>query len=199
VGNSQVETSKKKCKKLGITLIFLDESGFSLSPICGKTWCEVGKPRVLREVYSRHTQTGLGFITMTPEQQRLNFRFTIFPGAINTDDVIFYLRMIHHHYNNKVMIIFDRLPSHISAQKFFEREHPDWFLFEYLPSYSPELNPVEQCWNQMKNVIMVNFVPFCIEDIVAKTLEAAQIINKDPKLIAASSCFVRVLFLCTCD
>ena len=26
-------------------------------------------------------------------------------------------------------------------------------------SYSPELNPVEQCWQTMKNVFMVNFVP----------------------------------------
>jgi hypothetical protein len=48
-----------------------------------------------------------------------------------------------------------------------------------------ELNPVEQCWNQMKNVQMANFVPFSIEDIVAKTLEAAQVINNDPKLLAA--------------
>jgi hypothetical protein len=36
----------------------------------------------------------------------------------------------------------------------------------------------------MKNVQMANFVPFCIEDIVAKTLEAAQVINNDPKLLA---------------
>ena len=53
-------------------------------------------------------------------------------------------------------MIFDRLSSHIAAQKFFEEEHPDWFVFEYLPSYSPELNPVEQCWRNMKNVSMAN-------------------------------------------
>jgi hypothetical protein len=35
---------------------------------------------VLRETFSRHTQTGLGFMTMTPEQRRLHFRFTIFCG-----------------------------------------------------------------------------------------------------------------------
>jgi transposase len=163
----------------------LDESGFSLSPIRGTTWAEVGKPVVLREIFSRNTQTGFGFITMSPGLRRLMFRFTIFPGAINTEDVKMFLRLIHDHYNCKVIIILDRLSSHISAQKFFEREHPNWFFFEYLPSYSPELNPVEQCWNQMKNVIMANFVPFCVEDLVAKTLEAAQEINDDPKLLPA--------------
>jgi transposase len=38
------------------------------------------------------------------------------------------------------------------------REHSGWFLFEYFPAYSPELNPVEQCWQYMKNVQMANFV-----------------------------------------
>jgi transposase len=51
--------------------------------------------------------------------------------------------------------------------------------------YSPELNPVEQGWQHMKNVQMANFVPFCMEDIVENTLEAAQVINNDPKLLAA--------------
>lgn len=140
---------------------------------------------VLRETFSRQSQTGLGFITMTPKQRRLNFRFTIFPGAINTEDMIFFLTMIHHHYGTKVMIIFDRLSSHISAQKFFERGRPQWFIFEYLPAYSPELNPVEQCWQMMKNVYMANFVPMSIEHLEKKTLEVAQLINNDTKKLDA--------------
>jgi transposase len=94
--------------------------------------------------------------------------------------------MVHRYYGNKkVMIIFDRLPAHIAAQNYFERTHSDWFLFEYLPSYSPELNPVEQCWQQMKNVLMANYVPMSIDDLVEKTLEVAQEINHDPKLLPA--------------
>lgn len=167
-------------------LIFWDESGFSLSPIRGTTWSEIGKPMVLRETYSRQSQTGLGMITMTPQQRRLQFRFTIFSGAINTEDMIFFLTMVHEYYGGKrVMIIFDRLPAHISARNYFEHTHPDWFEFEYLPSYAPELNPVEQCWQQMKNVLMANFVPMSIEHLKEKTLEAAQEINNDPKLLPA--------------
>jgi transposase len=167
-----------------LILIFLDESGFSMSPIRGTTWAEVGKPVVLREIFSRQTQTGLGFLTMTPEQRRLNFRFTIFPGAINTENMIFFLTMIHHYYGKTVMIIFDRLSSHISAQQFFVRTHPNWFVFEYLPPYAPGLNPVEQCWNHMKNVQMANFVPLSVEHLTERALQAAQVINNDPKLMA---------------
>jgi hypothetical protein len=180
-----LEASKKKAKRLGMTVIFLDESGFSMSPTRGTTWCEVGKPMMLREVFSRHTQTGFGFLTMTPLQRRLNFRFTIFPEAVNTEYVIFFLTMIHDYYGEQVMIIFDRLSAHIAARKYFERVHPRWFMFEYLPSYSPELNPVEQCWQVMKNVYMANFVPLSVEHLHEKALEVAQVINKDRKRLAS--------------
>jgi len=55
-------------------------------------------------------------ITMTPIQQRLEFRFSMFDGAMNTELMIFYLTMVHHYYGKTVMIIFDNLSSHISAQ-----------------------------------------------------------------------------------
>jgi len=180
-----LETIEKKAKKLGIPLIFWDESGFSLSPIRGITWCEVGNPIVLRETYSRQSQTALGMITMTPIQQRLEFRFTMFEGAMNTEMMIFFLTMVRRYYGKQVMIIFDRLSAHISAQKYFERVQPDWFIFEYLPSYSPELNPVEQCWQHMKNVSMTNFVPICMGCLETKAFEVAQEINNDPKLLPA--------------
>jgi len=93
--------------------------------------------------------------------------------------------MIHAHYGKQVMIVWDRLSSHLSAQKFFEREHSDWFVFEYFPSYSPELNPVEQCWQYMKNVQMANYIATSVEQLREKVLEAASTINDDPKLLAA--------------
>ena len=92
---------------------------------------------------------------------------------------MFFLTMIHEYYGMKVILVGDRLSSHLSAQKFFRRTRPDWFVFENLPTYSPELNPVEQCWQMMKNVYMANFVPKDVEHLEAKAFEVAQIINKD--------------------
>jgi transposase len=141
---------------------------------------------VLRETYSRQSQTALGMITMTPARQQLKFRFTMFDGAMNTEMMIFFLTMVHDYYDGKkVMIIFDRLSAHLAADAYFERNHRDWFLFEYFPSYSPELNPVEQCWQHMKNVSMANFVPIDIDCLKMKAFEAAQEINKNPKLLPA--------------
>ena len=60
-----------------------------------------------------------------------------------------------------------------------------FLVFEQLPTYSPELNPVEQCWQMMKNVFMANFVPTCVEELESKAVESAQILNNDPMLLAS--------------
>jgi transposase len=95
-----------------------------------------------------------------------------------------FLTQIHHYYGGKVMILWDGLPAHVATQTYFERERPDWFLFEYFPGYSPDLNPVEQCWNMMKNVFLANFVPITLEHLREKALEVAKRLDNDPKLLA---------------
>ena len=125
-------------------------------------------------------------ITMTLVRQQLKFCFSMFDGAMNTEMMIFFLTMVHDYYDcKKVMIIFDRLSSYLAADAYCERNHRDWFLFEYFPSYSPELNPVEQCWQYMKNVSMANFVPMGMDELKAKAFDATQEINSDPKLLPA--------------
>lgn len=80
-------------------------------------------------------------ISMSPVRRQLQFHFTIFSGSMKTEDTIFWLTQLHHYYQGKkVLILWDRLSCHLAAQQHFEASHPDWFIFEYLPSYSPELN-----------------------------------------------------------
>ena len=190
-----METHKKKAKKLGALLIFVDESGFSLSPTLGPTWAEVGKPTVLCETFTRcSNQSGLGFISVLPTGRKMKFHFTIMDGSCVTEDFVFWLTQLHHHFRKKVIVVWDRLSAHLSAQSFFEREHPAWFLFEYFPPYSPELNPVEQCWHWMKDVFLVNFVPKDNPELYVKVLEAAQNINRDPKLLPAFFFHARLRF-----
>jgi transposase len=163
----------------------VDESGFSLSPIRGTTWAQIGKPSVIRETFTRRNQSGLGFISATPSGRKMKFHFTIMDGSCVTEDFIFWLIQLHHHFRKKVVIVWDRLLAHLSAQKYFEREKPGWFFFEYFPSYSPELNPVEQCWQWMKNVHLANYVAKDNPELHLKVREAAQYINNDPMLLPA--------------
>ena len=165
-----------------MTLILWDESGISLMPNVGTTWAPVGETPVLLETPGRHNHTMLGFITRSPRRHDLDFRFTVFKGSANTEDMIFFLTEIHHYYRSRVMIVWDHLSAHHAAELYFEEMRPNWFEFHYFPSYSPELNPVEPCWNQIKNVYLANFVPANDDELVSAVLESGERINEQKLL-----------------
>jgi transposase len=168
-----------------LPLTIWDESGFSFVPNRNHTWAPIGQTPLLRETPGRHNHTGLGFITRTPRRHLLKFRFTIFKGAARTEDLIFHLTELHHHYGGqKVLVLWDHLPGHHGAESYFTERHSDWFAFEYFPTHSPELNPVESCWNRMKNEYLSNFVPTSDEELTAAVCAAAMKINEKKKIDA---------------
>jgi len=170
-----------------LPLTIWDESGFSFVPNRNHTWVPVGQTPLLRETPGRHNHTGLGFITRTPRRHLLKFRFTMFKGAARTEDLIFHLTELHHYYGGKkVLVLWDHLPGHHGADSYFSEHHRDWFEFEYFPTHSPELNPVESCWNKMKNEYLPNFVPTSDEELGSAVYAAAMKINKEKKVL---SCF----------
>ncbi len=119
-----------------------DESGFSLSPNRRRTWAPVGQTPTITEAPRCRSQTGLGFLTITPERRLVDFRFTMTPEGLKTPECIFWLREIHLYYRKKVIMVWDNLSVHYATEAYFTEERPDWFDFYYFPSYSPELNPV---------------------------------------------------------
>jgi DDE superfamily endonuclease len=50
----------------------------------------------------------------------------------------------HHPLQAPLIVIWDNLNTHVSAvMREFTGAHPDWLTVVQLPSYAPELNPVE--------------------------------------------------------
>ena len=166
-----------------MTLTIWDESGFSFSPSCGKTWAPVGETPVLRETPGRHNHTCIGFIKRTPRRRLLKFCSTMVKGAVRFEDFVFWLTELYH-CCGKSLVLWDNLPLHHAVAAYFEETHSRWFEFEYFPAYSPELNPVEACWNKMKNVYLPNFVPTSDEELVRETMAAAMKINEEKQLTA---------------
>jgi len=173
---------KKKADKEGLTLTIWDASGFSFVPTCGKTWAPVGETPVLRETPGRHNHTCLGFIKRTPRRHLMRFCHTVFKGAASFEDFVFSLTELHYYCRKKVIVLWDNLPLHYAVATYFDEERPDWFEFEYFPVYSPELNPVEYCWNTMKNQYLSNFVPTSDEQLVKEVMTAAERINEEKQI-----------------
>lgn len=62
---------------------------------------------------------------------------------------------------------------------------PDNIVFLFLPPYSPELNPVEQIWQYIKDKFLANRVFESSEDILDACCEAWNSFANNPSLISS--------------
>jgi len=130
-----------------------------LQPVRRRTWSPSGQTPVQR-VWDRHDRlSAVSFIGVSPVRRRLSLYFHLADKNLDTDAFIWLLDLLHRHYRRHVTIVWDRLGAHRSTAAYFESRHPQWFTFEWLPPYAPELNPVEQCWNHTKYSDLANFIP----------------------------------------
>ena len=75
-----------------------------------------------------------------------NFYFRLFPGAIKSPQVVEFLEHLMRHLPDKLLIIWDGLPSHRSHLVWdFVRQQRGRLWLEFLPAYAPELNPWSIC------------------------------------------------------
>jgi len=150
---------KKGASETLTPLVFLDESGFMLQPLRRRTWAPSGQTP-LQKAWDRHERiSAISIICVSPLQHRLSHYFQLWRENVQTEHLVWFLRHLHRHYGRPVVLIWDRYSVHRAAAAFFAEYHPDWFTFEWLPSYAPKLNPVEQSWKRTKYDDLPNFIP----------------------------------------
>jgi transposase len=89
-----------------------------------------------------------------------NFYFRLYRGTIRTAQVLDFLNHLLRHLPGKLLVIWDRLPQHRARLvREFVAAQSGRLLTEYLPSYAPELNPVEYLWGYWKHHALPNFCP----------------------------------------
>ena len=59
-----------------------------------------------------------------------------------------FLRALQEEFGKKLVIVLDNAPYFI-AKRLKKQAAKAGLLLEYLPSYAPEMNPLEQCWRQV--------------------------------------------------
>jgi len=57
------------------------------------------------------------------------------------------------------------LPAHRSAVRHLLKAGALWLRVEWLPAYAPDLDPVEDVWNQSKYGDLVNIIPNDIDEL----------------------------------
>ena len=138
---------KKRAKTVGATIYFQDESGVRSDFHSGTTWASKGQTPVVEVTGARFSVNMIGAIDM-----RGTLRFKLVKGTVTADVICDFLEQLMHNAENPVFLIWDGHPTHRSKKVKQCVESFDGRLEVFtLPGYSPELNPCEQVWNNVKN------------------------------------------------
>jgi transposase len=72
------------------------------------------------------------------------------------------------HSNRRVVVILDNARyHHATLHKEWREAAAPWFKLEYLPAYSPDLNPIERVWKLTRRIATHNRYFPILEDIIA--------------------------------
>jgi len=135
---------------VGAYLVFLDESGFLLTPTVRKTWAPVGLTPIIRHRFRNDRISVISALSISPERTRLGLYWMLSTTNINRDSVLVFLRNLLHHLRGPLIVFLDNSATHRGKpMREFLAQHPRLRL-EYLPAYAPELNPDEGVWGAIK-------------------------------------------------
>ncbi len=136
-------------RQRGAHLVFLDESGFMLTPSVRRTWAPRGQTPILDAWDRRDRISAISSISVSPRNRRLNLHFDLLPDNTNAhaEDIVAYLRHLKAQIGGPLTILWDGSKIHDRSKlvRAFLAEHPE-IQTERLPAYAPELNPDELVW-----------------------------------------------------
>jgi len=137
--------------------VFLDESGFMLTPAVRRTFAPRGQTPILTS-WDRHDRiSAISAVTVSPKRRRLGLYFHLMPDDENVygEDTVTFLRQLRRHIHGQMTILWDR-GNVLDRSKFvraYLANRPE-IVTEKFPGYAPETNPDEMVWQHLKNVQM---------------------------------------------
>jgi transposase len=137
-----------------------------LQPVVRRTWAPRGKTPT-QEQWGRHDRLSvISAITVSPRRRRRGLYWENHRHNLRGEQVVGFLRLVRRHLRRKTILVLDRWSVHRSAVvgRFMAR-HFATMEVEWLPSYAPELNPVEQVWNHAKYSDLPNVAPPDLQEL----------------------------------
>lgn len=158
---------------------FGDEAGVRSDAHAGTTWAPRGETPLVSTTGARF---GLNLISAV--SRRGDFRFMGAKGRVNAEVFITFLKRLLQGMRKPIFLIVDEHSTHkaVKVRRFLETVAPKLKLF-FLPPYSPELNPDEHVWNDLKNNGIGRKVITGPDQMKREVLRHLRSMQKSPDLI----------------
>ena len=138
---------RRRAKRVGAQIFFGDEAGVRSDFHSGGTWSPRGRTQILSTTGGRFK---VNLISAINAQGKL--RFMVTHGRVTVPVFIEFLKRLLVNTASPIFLIVDGHPTHkAKVVKRFVEKHDGALELYYLPPYSPELNPDELVWNDLKN------------------------------------------------
>lgn len=130
----------------GAEIFFEDEAGIRSDFHAGTTWAPRGNTPIVHVTGER-----FGLNMLSAISPRGELRFMVLEGTVNSDRFCAFLARLVHNAPRPIFLVVDGHPSHRSkrTRRFVDSLKGRLQLF-FLPAYSPELNPDELVWTDLK-------------------------------------------------
>lgn len=140
---------------------------------------------------ARHSRkvSAIGAMTISPQRRRLSSYIQLHAEeSIRSLQVLQFLQQLRRHIRGPMIVLLDNLQAHRSklVQRWAARRG-DVFL-EYLPPYSPDLNPIELLWCHAKCHRLANYCPNDVSELYQYAQRTFEGYRSDQRLLRA---FVR--------
>jgi transposase len=164
----------------GASIFFEDEASVRTDHHAGTTWAPAGQTPVVITTGERKSVNMVSAISPRGE-----LRFRVQEGRMNAGKFIEFLVALLDSVPGKIFLIVDGHPVH-KAKKVseFAKEKCDGRLqIFFLPPYSPDLNPDEWVWNNVKNDRIGRSIIMNAADLKSMAIGALRRLQKLPDLV----------------
>jgi len=167
---------RRLAQKKKAMIFFGDEAGVRSDHHAGTTWAVKGKTPVVSSTGARF---GLNLISAVSAQGE--FRFMTVKGKVGAAKFIDFLKRLIHNAERMIFLIVDGHPAHKAKMvaRFAESAKDRLQLF-FLPPYSPELNPDERVWNDLKNNAVGRKFISSPKDLNKAVISHLRLVQKSP-------------------
>jgi transposase len=167
-------------------LVFLDESGYMLTPTVRRTWAPCGRTPILDGWDRRDRVSAISCLTLSPKAGRLNLYFRLLAHNVHGEDVVAFLRELKATLGGPLTVLWDRSRVHSRCQAVQEylRAHPE-IEAEDLPAYAPELNPDELVWAWTKYGRLANLAANDADQLAEQVIDELVYLKGHPELLGS--------------
>src|SRR4051794_28979759 len=170
---------RKQAKAEGATIYFADEAGVRSDYHAGTTWAPVGRTPVVKATGARFS---LNMLSAVSAQGAL--RFMIHEGTVNATVFIDFCKRLLRDHDDPVYLVVDGHPAHRArATTEFVASTDGRLKLFLLPAYSPELNPDEWVWKNVKHDRAGKTAVTSKDDLKATVISALRRLQKLPGLV----------------